>query len=366
MEEDTRKDIESKAVIAEEIIREEKNNERDCDTDKLPSKSQHAADQSSYSRDSAVDNSNLHYEGDVCIYTDPVSKHEYVWSSEKNEWLSRTGSDQDNKRSNESKVKADGGTLDEKPSNENENAPSGNDYEFDGEYYCYKDDKTGKTKFVKVYWYTLIFTGITYKYDNIQKKWVKKEPKEPEADKDSEESDEEAKDNVVKQDMSSGTYGYEGDTHTYTDATDGTVYFWDKEKNAWFPKVDEDFLAHYQMNYGFTDTNNGSSADVDKELEEKKENSQEEEAPKRKLPQEPSWFEMDDQHNTKVYVSNLPLDVTEQEFVDVMQKCGLVMKDVETGKMKIKLYTEPGSSQLKGDGLCSYIKVSGNQSLMVL
>lgn len=70
------------------------------------------------------------------------------------------------------------------------------------------------------------------------------------------------------------------------------------------------------------------------------------------------WFEMDDEHNTKVYVSNLPLDITDQEFLDVMQKCGLVMKDAETGKMKIKLYTEPDTNQLKGDGLCSYIKVS--------
>jgi HIV Tat-specific factor 1 len=54
----------------------------------------------------------------------------------------------------------------------------------------------------------------------------------------SEDSDNENKDDsIIKQDMSSGTYGYEGDTHTYTDATDGTVYFWDREKNAWFPKV---------------------------------------------------------------------------------------------------------------------------------
>ena len=72
---------------------------------------------------------------------------------------------------------------------------------------------------------------------------------------------------------------------------------------------------------------------------------------------------MDDQHNTKVYVSNLPLDTTEQEFLDIMQKCGMVMKDLETGRMKIKLYTEPGTSQLKGDGLCSYIKVSNSHLL---
>jgi HIV Tat-specific factor 1 len=53
---------------------------------------------------------------------------------------------------------------------------------------------------------------------------------------DNEECDEND-DKVIKQDMSSGTYGYEGGTHTYTDATDGTVYIWDREKNAWFPKV---------------------------------------------------------------------------------------------------------------------------------
>lgn len=40
--------------------------------------------------------------------------------------------------------------------------------------------------------------------------------------------------------------------HTYTDK-DGVVFFWDNEKNAWFPKIDDDFMAIYQMNYGFVD-----------------------------------------------------------------------------------------------------------------
>ena len=38
------------------------------------------------------------------------------------------------------------------------------------------------------------------------------------------------------------------------------------------------------------------------------------------------WFEVDEKHNSKVYVTNLPTDITEQEFVDFMQKCGLVLK----------------------------------------
>lgn len=37
---------------------------------------------------------------------------------------------------------------------------------------------------------------------------------------------------------------------------DGTVFEWDPIKEAWFPKIDADFLAQYQLNYG----NNVSSA----------------------------------------------------------------------------------------------------------
>jgi len=42
---------------------------------------------------------------------------------------------------------------------------------------------------------------------------------------------------VKRQDMTKGKYGHDGITQTYTDPADGTVYIWDREKNAWFPKV---------------------------------------------------------------------------------------------------------------------------------
>ena len=38
----------------------------------------------------------------------------------------------------------------------------------------------------------------------------------------------------------------------YKDPNDGMTYEWDISKRAWFPKINEDFLAQYQMNYGFT------------------------------------------------------------------------------------------------------------------
>ena len=59
---------------------------------------------------------------------------------------------------------------------------------------------------------------------------------------------------------------------------------------------------------------------------------------------------------TSVYVSGLPVDITDQEFKDLMNKCGLVMYDPRTRKPKLKLYKEK-TGENKGDGLCCYIKV---------
>ncbi|KRT80810.1 RNA binding protein, partial [Oryctes borbonicus] len=147
-------------------------------------------------------------------------------------------------------------------------------------------------------------------------------------------------------------YGFEDDAYIYTDS-DGVKFFWDKERNAWFPKINDDFLAQYQMNYGFVDY---TSKEVKQEEKPKVEKILVPRGVKRK-PNEPTWFELDEEHNTKVYVSNLPTDTTEEEFVDLMQKCGLVMRDPITQQMKIKLYKEPGTDYLKGDALCTYIRV---------
>lgn len=158
------------------------------------------------------------------------------------------------------------------------------------------------------------------------------------------------------------TYGFEDDTHTYTDA-DGIKFFWDKDKHAWFPKITDDFMAQYQMSYGFSEENTAAPAEEKITKQEPKsaekpeahEKTEENKGVKRK-PSTPTWFEVDDNQNTKVYVSNLPEDYTEEEFVDLMQKCGLVMRDPATGKMKIKLYRDT-DGHLKGDALCTYIRV---------
>lgn len=84
---------------------------------------------------------------------------------------------------------------------------------------------------------------------------------------------------------------------------------------------------------------------------EKEEDQQQQQSSK----QPPSWFEIDEERNTNVYVSNLPSEITNEEFIELMQKCGLILKDPETNKYKIKLYRNRDGT-LKGDGLCTYIK----------
>lgn len=212
-----------------------------------------------------------------------------------------------------------------------------------------------------------------YKWCSESEKWIPKESAENEYFRWSEEQ----KQWVPKMSQGSSSegvvYGYDEkeSCHTYTDK-DGAVFFFDNEKKAWIPRVDDDFLAVYQMNYGFID-NTTKPTEASEEIpktafvteidqlavEVLPETSNEK---KRKAPAAPpKWFEVPPEQNTKVYVSNLPLDVTEEEFGEVMAKCGMVMKDLKSGKLKLKLYRDKGG-ELKGDGLCHYIKVSVHQS----
>lgn len=142
-------------------------------------------------------------------------------------------------------------------------------------------------------------------------------------------------------------------SHIYRDQ-DGTEFEWDHTRKAWFPKINDDFIAQYQAQYGnFEETTAAAESTVEptsseknsedsKELEDSSETNAKDDkleagetsdqgaqgGQKRKQPEkEPQWFEVDDEHNTNVYVSNLPSDITDDEFVELMKKCGLIMKD---------------------------------------
>ncbi|VDL24980.1 unnamed protein product [Hymenolepis diminuta] len=237
---------------------------------------------------------------------------------------------------------------------------------------------------------------------------------------------------------------------------DGTVMEWDEEKRAWFPKIDDDFIASYQMSFGVQNEQESAhtawrqfaaqiellkaergSDDEDvkkglasldtyyrsdayrvwyegyqKQQEEAKLEEQKRLERTRKVPQvevsaddalkraeeeqklgvpiskpteiaeqahkegnsndtedkpveppvkkekkgPPEWYEISDNKNTHVYVSGLPPTITEAEFVALMSKCGIIMSDPLTDKLRIKLYRDE-EGKPKGDGRCCYIKI---------
>lgn len=51
------------------------------------------------------------------------------------------------------------------------------------------------------------------------------------------ESNKEFKEQLRMQELYAQTNADDADPYTYTDPEDGTVYDWDHDKKAWFPKV---------------------------------------------------------------------------------------------------------------------------------
>ncbi|XP_039073070.1 HIV Tat-specific factor 1 [Hyaena hyaena] len=154
-----------------------------------------------------------------------------------------------------------------------------------------------------------------------------------------------------------------GEPESFGQQPADTPYEWDLDKKAWFPKITEDFIATYQANYGFSNdgasssTTNTPEASV-KTAEEPQSKTPEPSDPKKrgeKRKAESGWFHVEEDRNTNVYVSGLPPDITVDEFIQLMSKFGIIMRDPQTEEFKVKLYKD-NQGNLKGDGLCCYLK----------
>ncbi|KAK2499152.1 hypothetical protein MC885_003379 [Smutsia gigantea] len=155
-----------------------------------------------------------------------------------------------------------------------------------------------------------------------------------------------------------------GETNSSRQQLADTPYEWDLDKKAWFPKITEDFIATYQANYGFSSdgasssTANVQNISVPTAEEPPQRKTLEPSDPKKrgeKRKAESGWFHVEEDRNTNVYVSGLPPDITVDEFIQLMSKFGIIMRDPQTEEFKVKLYKD-NQGNLKGDGLCCYLK----------
>ncbi|KAG5448677.1 hypothetical protein CSKR_104104 [Clonorchis sinensis] len=78
----------------------------------------------------------------------------------------------------------------------------------------------------------------------------------------------------------------------------------------------------------------------------------------------PAWYEMSEDKNTHVYVTGLPVDITESDFFELMSKYGVIMNEPFTDRPRIKLYLDE-EGKPKGDGRCCYVKNCGFSGLSI-
>jgi RNA recognition motif-containing protein len=116
--------------------------------------------------------------------------------------------------------------------------------------------------------------------------------------------------------------------YAYVDYTTGVEFAWNTATNAWAPK-----------NYS---TDVKTPAKPEKQPQPQKDKKDKE------------WFQIDEDKNTNVYVSGMPFDMTDVEFEEMMGKYGIIMKDPQTNRLKIKLYRDE-DGEVKGDGRCCYL-----------
>lgn len=148
----------------------------------------------------------------TAIYTDPKTNYQYKWSTKENSWIP------------------------------NDAASSTNPYENEHYKWCTKTEKWIPKQ-------TQVTETEHYKWDAEKNEWVAKVKKPAKTDQ--------ANFEEIVYDVD------EDGQRIYTDK-DGTVFFWDVQKNAWFPKIDDDFMARYQMSYGFIDNTSESEREKEK------------------------------------------------------------------------------------------------------
>lgn len=142
----------------------------------------------------------LSYEGSLCIYTEPGTGRQLIWNANENAWVSR---EEEKKLS----VGEDSENLAEAAIKDEELCGlvifAGKNNRESCQILCEIDETD----------FDVSFRAPSFRKDNS------------------------AATAGLETVVPGGIYGFEGDTHTYTDPNDGSVYLWDREKSAWFPKV---------------------------------------------------------------------------------------------------------------------------------
>ncbi|KAI2614602.1 uncharacterized protein GGS25DRAFT_472415 [Hypoxylon fragiforme] len=144
---------------------------------------------------------------------------------------------------------------------------------------------------------------------------------------------------------------------------DGSEFEWDSQLKRWIPVLDEELLAQQQSAYGGGATpEDDSNPPNKKRKKDQAANGPRDQGRRQKKQKQPPQ----PRQNTAVYVTGLPLDVTVDEVQEVFsRKCGVIAEEIDSGRPRIKLYTDEKGS-FKGDALIVFFKPQSVEMAIML
>ncbi|KAG4303748.1 hypothetical protein PORY_002848, partial [Pneumocystis oryctolagi] len=128
---------------------------------------------------------------------------------------------------------------------------------------------------------------------------------------------------------------------------DKNEYEYDEKRGIWILSTDEELIRRQQEAYSVEGVDD--SVPINRQKKRKGRAKENEEQPLDK--KKPNIIPK----NTAVYISNLPLDVTEEEIRETFSKCGVISENIDTGKPRIKIYVNE-KGEPKGDAVVVFFR----------
>ncbi|SZE99764.1 unnamed protein product [Blumeria hordei] len=148
---------------------------------------------------------------------------------------------------------------------------------------------------------------------------------------------------------------------------DGTEYEFDESLKKWRPTVDEALLEAQQAAYRVAGVDENEPVDIKLKKRKTEYVNGEGEGGRASKISKTSRAPLPPRPNTAVYVTGLPSDATIEEVHALFsRKCGVIAEEIDSGKPRIKLYTDENGI-FKGDALVVFFKApSVDMAIMLL
>ncbi|KAH8802039.1 hypothetical protein F5882DRAFT_447992 [Hyaloscypha sp. PMI_1271] len=147
---------------------------------------------------------------------------------------------------------------------------------------------------------------------------------------------------------------------------DGAEFEFDDAIKRWIPVVEEALLEEQQKAYRVSGVDEAEPVEALKRKRKKEYvNGEDEGGRAAKVPKK-TKAPLPPRANTAVYVTGLPHDVTVEEVREAFsRKCGVIAEEIDSGKPRIKLYTDEQGA-FKGDALIVFFKAPSVDMAMML